>query len=772
MEVKNELKQYRLNKLNIISNVKKVGDYFKVTSLEFKRIITAEEANHTLPVSTFLQCIKSFFTESKDFLQASNDFLSIFSKTKQNYRYYTCIKESLKKLEKPMLLYKEKSPLQDEPNPLCREQLKIFLEDELIPFVFFTWNERKTSVYYERRTSSEKGCEGLEVKLVNKRFRELLNNTPNNLEDFKRSIEEIQNEFFGTVDLPAIIKIGCTDQEEVKNNISKYLKRRFDIMATSVDNIIRGDILKQLKNPSFYDNEEIIEDFSKQLEHLSISSDTLMENILPKLFESLSLEDFDGIKNMLLKTSQSTSERYNDKMYEERLARYKNIKDSYEGRKILEFVNKLKAKQEFKNVIKSHSKSSTEIEKHLDKIINLYKENEEIKYDLNKLKLDLINTLQILENHETSIDIINTIARDDLNSIIYDSRKLFQALVYILELNRPYDYQKEEDYVDFLNGFFDKSNFIGRLIDNKPGIERRLDELAELILQDPDEQSELSFNYANISSNNVSMSTNNTDGSKESINNRDVFQNSHSLSGQEKGFGLPVFNLPENDTIEGDDHLGKEGNAIENRIPLAEKDMDGNCYFSPEDSCNLLEQVSNSSKRNEMQNSSLQHDACEEEEYSSSKPQSNDSKHNSDVSDDSSSSRSSGSSELSDMSQNDIINSCVDSSGRTILHLFTRINHYYAVRDLIQSGTNVNVKDNKGYTPLHYAAEKDYYKITKILMEKGADITVKNVDGYTPFNMAKKNSSHECIQLLESQVQLDSDDSLLSYERRTRKKSC
>lgn len=67
---------------------------------------------------------------------------------------------------------------------------------------------------------------------------------------------------------------------------------------------------------------------------------------------------------------------------------------------------------------------------------------------------------------------------------------------------------------------------------------------------------------------------------------------------------------------------------------------------------------------------------------------------------------------------------------------------------LIEKGTNVNVKDEYGLTPLHYAATHSDGFFVDLLINKGAKINVKANDGMAPVDWALQNKNFDTIRLL------------------------
>ncbi|KAG5544866.1 hypothetical protein RHGRI_017357 [Rhododendron griersonianum] len=71
------------------------------------------------------------------------------------------------------------------------------------------------------------------------------------------------------------------------------------------------------------------------------------------------------------------------------------------------------------------------------------------------------------------------------------------------------------------------------------------------------------------------------------------------------------------------------------------------------------------------------------------------------------------------------------------------------IRELLDSGTDVNFKDVDGRTALHVAACQGRTDVVQLLLRRGADVNLEDRWGSTPFADAIFYKNHEVIKLLE-----------------------
>ena len=70
------------------------------------------------------------------------------------------------------------------------------------------------------------------------------------------------------------------------------------------------------------------------------------------------------------------------------------------------------------------------------------------------------------------------------------------------------------------------------------------------------------------------------------------------------------------------------------------------------------------------------------------------------------------------------------------------------VKQLLESGADINAKDKLGLTALMAAAFENDIETVKLLIEKGADINIKTTFGWTPLIVAKAKGYNAMENLL------------------------
>ncbi|KAL8567849.1 hypothetical protein ACOMHN_058971 [Nucella lapillus] len=89
-----------------------------------------------------------------------------------------------------------------------------------------------------------------------------------------------------------------------------------------------------------------------------------------------------------------------------------------------------------------------------------------------------------------------------------------------------------------------------------------------------------------------------------------------------------------------------------------------------------------------------------------------------------------------------------NAKGETPLHVAAIKGDITAVRELLDKGSNPNVRDNAGWTPLHEAVNHGHTSVAEILLQRGAMLNMPGMDNDTPLHDAVANHRLDCVRLL------------------------
>ncbi|KAJ1529465.1 hypothetical protein ONE63_006241 [Megalurothrips usitatus] len=87
---------------------------------------------------------------------------------------------------------------------------------------------------------------------------------------------------------------------------------------------------------------------------------------------------------------------------------------------------------------------------------------------------------------------------------------------------------------------------------------------------------------------------------------------------------------------------------------------------------------------------------------------------------------------------------CVDSVGRSPLHLASCSGYSDIVRLLLENGANPNQRDRLGNTPLHLAACTNNIVVVTLLLKAGTDVCSSDLHGRSPLQLAQSKLKLLC----------------------------
>jgi len=91
--------------------------------------------------------------------------------------------------------------------------------------------------------------------------------------------------------------------------------------------------------------------------------------------------------------------------------------------------------------------------------------------------------------------------------------------------------------------------------------------------------------------------------------------------------------------------------------------------------------------------------------------------------------------------------------GWSPLHFAIELGHIHVIRLLLALGADFELCDMFGQRPLHKAAARGFEEAVKALLQKGARKNVRTIAGSTPFDFAHQNQHQGVILLLVRRVQ-------------------
>lgn len=91
----------------------------------------------------------------------------------------------------------------------------------------------------------------------------------------------------------------------------------------------------------------------------------------------------------------------------------------------------------------------------------------------------------------------------------------------------------------------------------------------------------------------------------------------------------------------------------------------------------------------------------------------------------------------------------VTPDGKTPLMFAVITGKHKAVRELLDSGSNINASDVQKWTPLMFAVNCNDPKSVELLIERGADKTLRNTEGHTAYDIAVQRSYSEIAEALQ-----------------------
>ncbi|KJV77911.1 hypothetical protein RHORCCE3_2022 [Rickettsia hoogstraalii str. RCCE3] len=182
-----ELKEYRTDKLKINLSVIEENNKFKIQVSKLERIASGSENNHVVPVSIFLKSLK-YSLDNQEF----NNIKEIFGKL--CYFYGRNYEESI--------IFEFLRDKIVNIRSISNADLRLLLEDSIIPFIYSHWNERAEATYKLAKTHKSFGEEGNRIRGFNEKLEDIYHNfSQKSFRQFKAIITKIAQDYFKILDI-------------------------------------------------------------------------------------------------------------------------------------------------------------------------------------------------------------------------------------------------------------------------------------------------------------------------------------------------------------------------------------------------------------------------------------------------------------------------------------------------------------------------------------------------------------------------------------------
>lgn len=182
-----ELKEYRTDKLKINLSVIEQKNKFTIQVSKLERITSGNENNHVVPVSVFLKSLK-YSLSNKEFNNIKEIFGTLCYFYGRDYEKSVMFKFLRDKIVNT--------------RSISNADLRLLLEDSIIPFIYSHWNERTEATYKLAKTHKSFGEEGNRIRGFNEKLEAIYHHFSQELfRQFKDVITTIAQDYFTILDI-------------------------------------------------------------------------------------------------------------------------------------------------------------------------------------------------------------------------------------------------------------------------------------------------------------------------------------------------------------------------------------------------------------------------------------------------------------------------------------------------------------------------------------------------------------------------------------------